>query len=110
MLKEQFKRIFETEPAVEVVSPGRINVIGEHTDYNEGFVLPAAIDKYGHVVASTRGDDLISLYAVEFNEKFDVRIADIQPIEGKWTNDVLGIVDQLIKRNLRIGGFNLAVS
>src|SRR5690348_4384306 len=110
MLKEQFKRIFETEPAVEVVSPGRINVIGEHTDYNDGFVLPAAIDKYGHVVASTRNDDLISLFAVQFDEKFDVRIADIKPIEGKWTNYVLGIVDQLIKRNHRIGGFNLALS
>jgi galactokinase len=47
---------------------------------------------------------------VQFDEKFDVRIADIKPIEGKWTNYVLGIVDQLIKRNHRIGGFNLALS
>jgi galactokinase len=49
MLKDQFNRIFGTNASVEVISPGRINVIGEHTDYNEGFVLPAAIDKHGNV-------------------------------------------------------------
>jgi galactokinase len=110
MLKEQFKDKFGMEAAVEVMSPGRINVIGEHTDYNEGFVLPAAINKYGHVVASRRNDDLISLFAVEFNEKFETKIADIKPIAGKWTNYILGVVDQLIKRNCPIGGFNLIVS
>ena len=110
MLKEQFIDKFGMEAAVEVMSPGRINVIGEHTDYNEGFVLPAAINKYGHVVASRRNDDLISLFAVEFNEKFETKIADIKPIAGKWTNYILGVVDQLIKRNCPIGGFNLIVS
>ena len=110
MLKEQFKDKFGMEAAVEVMSPGRINVIGEHTDYNEGFVLPAAINKYGHVVAARRNDDLISLFAVEFNEKFETKIADIKPIAGKWTNYILGVVDQLIKRNCPIGGFNLIVS
>jgi galactokinase len=105
-----FKEIFGTPPAVEAVSPGRINVIGEHTDYNEGFVLPAAIDKYGHVAVSKRNDDIISLFAVEYNEKFEVRMADIGPIEGKWTNYVLGVVDQLIKRDFHFSGFNLVVS
>lgn len=110
MLKDQFKKIFGSEPEVEVISPGRINVIGEHTDYNEGFVLPAAIDKYGQVAVSKRNDDILSLYAVEFNEKFETRITDIKPIEGKWTNYVLGVVDQLIKRNYRTSGFDLVVS
>lgn len=105
-----FKQQFGTDPSVEVVSPGRINVIGEHTDYNDGFVLPAAIDKYGHVAASARNDDIISLFAVEYQEKFETRIAEIKPIKGKWTNYVLGIVDQLLKRNHKIGGFNLIVS
>jgi galactokinase len=110
MLKDQFKNIFGSEPSAEVISPGRINVIGEHTDYNEGFVLPAAIDKHGHVAAAKRNDDIISLFAFEFNEKFETRIADIKPIEGKWTNYVLGVVDQLIKKEYKIGGFNLIVS
>jgi galactokinase len=43
---ERFKSAFETHPDIIVTSPGRINIIGEHTDYNDGFVLPAAIDKY----------------------------------------------------------------
>jgi len=110
MLKDQFNRIFGTNASVEVVSPGRINVIGEHTDYNEGFVLPAAIDKHGHVAVSKRNDDIISLFAVEFNEKFETSIQEIRPIEGKWTNYILGVADQLIKRNYKIGGFNLIVS
>jgi galactokinase len=110
MLKDQFNRIFGTNASVEVISPGRINVIGEHTDYNEGFVLPAAIDKHGHVAVSKRNDDIISLFAVEFNEKFETAIQEIRPIEGKWTNYILGVADQLIKRNYKIGGFNLIVS
>lgn len=110
MLKDKFKSIFGSEPSAEVISPGRINVIGEHTDYNEGFVLPAAIDKHGHVAVAKRNDDIISLFAVEFDEKFETRIADIKPIEGKWTNYVLGVVDQLIKKEYKIGGFNLIVS
>ena len=110
MVKEIFQQQFNSVPQVEVSSPGRINVIGEHTDYNEGFVLPAAIDKYGYVGVSERDDDVISLYAIEFKEKFETKIADIKPIEGKWTNYVLGVVGQLIKKNHPVGGFNLVVS
>ena len=110
MIRDQFREKFGGEASVEVLSPGRINVIGEHTDYNEGFVLPAAIDKYGHVAASKRSDDIISLFAIEYNEKFETNIADIKPIEGKWTNYILGVVDQLLKRNYNITGFNLIVT
>jgi galactokinase len=110
MIRKIFTEQFNDQPTVEVKSPGRINVIGEHTDYNEGFVLPAAIDKYGHVAVSQRKDDVISLYSIEFKERFDTKIADIKPIDGKWTNYVLGVVDQLIKRNISITGFNLVVT
>jgi len=51
-----------------VRSPGRINIIGEHTDYNEGFVLPAAIDKFIYVGISKRDDDLIMLYARAYKQ------------------------------------------
>jgi galactokinase len=110
MIRIFFKDKFGVDASVEVLSPGRINVIGEHTDYNEGFVLPAAIDKYGHVAASKRNDDIVSLFAIEYNEKFETTIADIKPIEGKWTNYILGVVDQLLKRNYKITGFNLIVT
>jgi galactokinase len=109
VIKDIFRERFKI-PEVEVISPGRINVIGEHTDYNEGFVLPAAIDKYGHVVTGKRNDDIISLYSVEYKENFEVAISDIAPIKGKWTNYILGVVDQLLKRNFTLGGFNLVVT
>lgn len=110
MIREIYKEVFGKEASVEVKSPGRINVIGEHTDYNEGFVLPAAIDRYGHVAAGANEDNHISLYAKEFDERFDVKLEDIQPIEGSWTNYILGVVDQLVKRGYKVGGFNLTVT
>jgi galactokinase len=108
MIKDVFRKLYEEEPLL-VRSPGRINLIGEHTDYNEGFVLPAAVDKYVNVAASRRSDDLIRMYAVQYAEQVEVRVADIKPVPGSWTNYVLGVVDQLIKRGYDIGGFNMVV-
>lgn len=110
MIKEIYKEVFGEEAGTEVKSPGRINVIGEHTDYNNGFVLPAAIDRYGHVAAGKGKDGQISLYAKEFNERFEVPLSDIRPIDHNWTNYVLGVVDQLVKKGYHIGGFNLTVT
>ncbi len=110
MAKQALPSQFQFYADVEVRSPGRINIIGEHTDYNEGFVLPAAIDRYAYVSLGKRKDNLISLYATEYHEPFEVAVNDIAPIKGKWTNYVLGVVDQLIKRGHKIGGFNLVLS
>lgn len=110
MLTTIFAQQYNASPEIEVKSPGRINVIGEHTDYNEGFVLPAAIDKYCHVAIGKRNDDIVNLYAVEFNERFEVELSRIAPIKGKWTNYVLGVVDQLVKRGIKLSGFNLALT
>jgi galactokinase len=110
MIRQIFREVFAVEPTAEYKSPGRINVIGEHTDYNEGFVLPAAIDRYGHVAASVADDDLISLYAQEYDEHFEVRLKDIKPIDHSWTNYILGVVDQLVKRGHNISGFKMAVT
>lgn len=109
MITEVFGRQFGSEATLVFRSPGRINLIGEHTDYNEGFVLPAAVDRYVNVAVSKRSDDIISLYAIQFNETFEVSISDIRPIEDSWTNYVLGVVDQLLKRGYPVGGFNMVV-
>src|SRR4051812_34374372 len=108
MIRDRFIELFGTEPLL-VRSPGRINLIGEHTDYNDGFVLPAAIDKYINVAISKRNDDLISMFAVQPNEKFEVRISEIKPIDHSWTNYVLGVVDQFRKKGYQLGGFNMVV-
>ena len=88
---------------------GRINVIGEHTDYNEGFVLPTAIDKAIYVAVSRRQDNLIKLYAEDFQESFEISLNDIRPVEQGWPNYILGVVNELLQRELPVQGFNLYV-
>lgn len=90
-------------------SPGRVNIIGEHTDYNEGFVLPAAIDKAVYVGISQRVDSEIHLYAVDFKESFSVTLSTLAPTEKGWPNYIMGVVDQLQKAGHSLSGFNLVV-
>lgn len=66
-LKKRFKEIFNSEPVV-VKSPGRINIIGEHTDYNDGFVMPAAINHAIYVTLSKRDDKEVHLYSESYQE------------------------------------------
>jgi galactokinase len=105
-IEEKFEQHFGTKPRV-FRSPGRVNIIGEHTDYNNGFVLPAAIDKAIYVGISRRGDDQIILYSEEFNEEHKTDLASLGPTDKQWPNYVLGVVDQLLKRGYQVHGFNL---
>jgi galactokinase len=103
-----FLKNFEGKPLL-VRSPGRVNIIGEHTDYNNGFVLPAAIDKAVIVAVVPRDDDRIRLYSGEFDERFDTRISELQPTDKIWPNYILGVADQLRKRGYTFRGFDLAI-
>jgi len=107
-LSKTFHEKFSAEPLI-VRSPGRVNIIGEHTDYNNGFVLPAAIDKAIYIAASKRNDDEIHLHAVDFNEDFTCNLSYVKPSEQHWPNYILGIVDQLQKSGYSISGFNAVV-
>ncbi len=89
IIQETFKSLYEGEPLI-VRSPGRVNIIGEHTDYNEGFVLPAAIDKAIYEMVSKRQDDQIHLYAVDFQEHFTSSVSTVQPTDMGWPNYILG--------------------
>ncbi|HEX2608069.1 MAG TPA: galactokinase [Flavisolibacter sp.] len=102
----QFRELYKQEPLL-VRSPGRVNIIGEHTDYNDGFVLPAAIDKAAHIAIAKRNDDTIRLYAQEFNESFECTLSTMHPTDQQWPNYILGVVDQLQKRGYTTGGFDL---
>ncbi len=104
-----FLEKFNAEPTI-LRSPGRINIIGEHTDYNEGFVLPAAIDKAIYVAISKRDDYEIHLYADDFKEDFIGNINDIKKTEVLWANYVLGVVNELQNSGKTIGGFNAVVT
>ena len=103
-----FTEKFAEQPIV-FRSPGRINILGEHTDYNEGFVLPAAIDKSIYVAITKRTDTQVNLFAGDFNENYTTDTGNIKPAPIQWPNYILGVVDQLQKQGYTIGGFNLMI-
>ena len=103
-----FREQFSCGPLI-VRSPGRVNLIGEHTDYNEGFVLPAAIDKAIYVGVGKREDEIINLYAVDFKESYSSAVSFVRPTDKGWPNYILGVADQLVKRGYSIKGFNMAI-
>jgi len=78
-IQESFLNIFKTNPEVIIQSPGRINLLGEHTDYNDGMVLPAAIDK-SIVVALGKSDNQSNWVSYNYNETYTT---DIQTFEKK---------------------------
>lgn len=105
-VKEKFEGRFGQSPRL-FRSPGRVNIIGEHTDYNNGFVLPAAVDKAIYLGITPREDERIVLYSEEFNEGHEAERATVAPSDKQWPNYVLGVVDQLNKRGYQIKGFHL---
>jgi len=102
-----FTKKYTVKPLL-VFSPGRINLIGGHTDYNQGYVLPAAIDK-GIVAAIQKSDASISsVTALDFNEQLDFSLEKMQSVaNGSWKNYVIGVVAEIQKKGKRIGNFNL---
>lgn len=107
-LKQAFKNIFDAEPIL-VKSPGRINIIGEHTDYNGGLVMPAAINKAIYVAISKREDNEIHLFSESYQEKYIGNINDVKISEKSWANYILGVVDGFLKRDLQVSGFNFYI-
>lgn len=105
-LKASFRSRFQTEPII-VRSPGRINIIGEHTDYNEGLVMPAAINKAIYVAVSKRDDEEIHLYSESYQQSCQSVISEILKTDKSWANYVLGVADQIKKSGYQFSGFNL---
>jgi len=94
-IRTQFLNHFNNPPSLVVKSPGRINLIGEHTDYNHGFVLPAAIDKYIEVALGKRIDGAIHMVALDLGETIIVPINNLVPHATQWVNYIIGVVDQV---------------
>jgi galactokinase len=92
MIAEQFRSHFGADARAVASAPGRVNLIGEHTDYNEGFVLPLAIDQRVCVAVSPRDDRILSVYSEEFAESQRFDLGDKSPQRGKgWEYYVLGV-------------------
>ena len=104
-VKIKFKELFNEEPVI-VRSPGRANLIGEHTDYNLGFVLPCAIDKAIYFAVAPRQDKRCKLYALNMDECFETNIDGLKKSEKGWPNYLMGVLDQLNKAGHTFSGFN----
>ena len=96
-IRVSFQQLFNTSASLVVQSPGRINLIGEHTDYNNGFVLPAAIDKCVQVAIAKRTDGAIHMHAIDLQESVIVPAVAIQPHATSWVNYIIGVVAQVQK-------------
>ncbi len=102
----EFRKRFG-EPGLLVRSPGRVNLIGEHTDYNEGFVLPAAVDKAVYFALSARTDGRGELHAHDLQASYAVELRPGLSKSGlRWPDYLLGVVDQLQKAGKSAPGFN----
>lgn len=100
---KKFEEFFKKKPLV-IRSPGRINLIGEHTDYNDGFVFPAAIDKEIHFAVAKNDENLFRFYAVDLKENFELKVEDLAKTETSWANYLLGVAAQFKKAGYTLTG------
>jgi galactokinase len=99
-----FRERFSEAPKM-YFSPGRINLIGEHIDYNDGFVMPAAIDKGISYGLSLNNSTTINFYSIDFDEVLTINLSDIAKMDG-WKNYLLGVVNEFLLAGLPVRGFN----
>ncbi len=110
-LESYFVNEYHESPQIIVRSPGRINIIGEHTDYNNGFVLPASIDKSAYIALSLRSDDEIQVTALDLNETYTTHVSNLKPLHDvRWPNYILGSAAQFLKGGVALPGFNAVLS
>ena len=108
-MRQPINQIFEDlfgSGAITVRSPGRINLIGEHTDYNLGFVMPAAIDKEILFALGLNQTRQVNLYAVDVDEHYSFSLDQIRSTEINWVNYIMGCIDQVQKKGIEVEGFN----
>ena len=107
-LKQSFFDIFQHEPLI-VRSPGRVNLIGEHTDYNNGLVLPAAINKNVFFAIAKNNSNRIRLHSLDLNDSYETSLDSITKTEKLWPDYILGVIEQLQLNNYAITeGFDIA--
>ena len=102
---KKFKELFKKEPLL-IRSPGRINLIGEHTDYNDGFVFPAAIDKEIHFAVAKNDINMFRFYAFDLQESFEMKVEDLKKSKTSWANYLLGVAAQFKKAGYTLQGID----
>jgi len=90
-VENAFKDRFGGRPEAVINAPGRVNLIGEHTDYSEGFVMPMAINRGISIAASPRQDSRLRVFSIDFDEMLDVRLDDLQKSSPGWQEYIKGV-------------------
>ncbi|HOX01229.1 MAG TPA: galactokinase [Candidatus Paceibacterota bacterium] len=105
-----FRRRFGRDPIAESTAPGRLELLGNHTDYNDGLVLALAINRHISIAAAPRQDPTVELVSSAFPEmaRFSLDALRPQP-ESPWTSYVQGVLEQLLERHISLGGFQAAI-
>lgn len=104
-LIQAYESYFNTKPKFIVRAPGRVNLIGEHTDYNDGFVLPMAIDREVCIALNPRDDDTIRLFSLDLKTESVFNLHSLNPSNG-WDAYPQGVANELIKVGYEIKGFD----
>ncbi|EKO3674784.1 galactokinase, partial [Vibrio metschnikovii] len=112
-VKASFAQVFGYSPSHIVQAPGRVNLIGEHTDYNDGFVLPCAINYQTMVAAAKRTDNLVRVVSVDYGneiDEFDITGDILFQQDKMWANYIRGVVKCLLARGYQFTGADISVS
>jgi galactokinase len=107
-IRAQFIKVFRRDPVI-IIAPGRINLIGEHTDYNEGFVMPAAIDKHIVFAIAANGTQTVNCVALDNNERASFELSGLNP--GKsWVNYLMGVLQGMRQQGAALAGVDCMFS
>lgn len=106
-LQQAFRERYNKEATI-IGAPGRVNLIGEHTDYNYGFVLPGAVDKKIYVAIAPNGTNTVNVFANQFNESYSFSLDVTEPHKG-WMNYLLGVSYHIQQRGKKIEGVDLLI-
>jgi galactokinase len=111
--KRRYTEVFGNPPNWVVAAPGRVNLIGEHTDYNAGFVFPLAIERYTVIAAgrplTTAASDLVRVHSTLFDETAEFSLSNLEPNRRDWTSYLRGAFAGCIERGLQPGALDLVV-
>ncbi len=112
-VSELFEVHFGAAPVAVVKAPGRVNLIGEHTDYNGGFVLPAAINYHTYIAFAPRDDRTLCLVAYNFDNEsviVDIDAPQVHDTDASWSNYVRGVVQEMRKQGFKLVGGDLYIA
>lgn len=111
-LKKSFKDLYQKEAEALFFSPGRVNLIGEHTDYNGGYVFPCALNFGTYLLVRKNNEKVVRFASTNMDLKVDLsldKLGELQP-DGAWVNYPLGVIDQFAKKGTKVEGMDLLYS